>query len=220
LLYPGKLFPVVVTGDSLQRCEMFTGLIEEVGKVLWIRATERGTQLQIAAPKTSEDIKTGDSVAVNGCCLTVTAHREEQLTFDLLEETLERTNLKKLRRDSAVNLERPIVAGEMLGGHFVQGHVDCPAEIISFEPAEGDYRLEVQLPPEFAHYVTSKGSIAVNGISLTIAELLPASFAVWIIPHTRRSTNLQPAHAGDWVNLEFDILAKYVERILGKQKTE
>jgi riboflavin synthase len=207
-------FPIVVRNDSLQRCCVFTGLIEEVGKVLWIRATDRGTELQIAAPAIAENIHTGDSIAVNGCCLTVTAHRAEQITFDLLEETLDCTNLKQLRRDSPVNLERPLLADGRLGGHFVQGHVDCAAKIISFEPAGGDYRLEVELPPEFTRYVVRKGSVAIDGISLTVAEALPKSFAVWIIPHTRRSTNLQPAQPGNLVNIEFDILSKYVERIL------
>ena len=193
---------------------MFTGLIEEVGKVLWIRATERGTQLQVSAPQIAADTHGGDSIAVNGCCLTVTAHRAEQLTFDLLEETLQRTNLKHLRRDSRVNLERPITADGRLGGHFVQGHIDCAAQVISFDEAGADFRLEVALPAEFSHYVAYKGSIAINGISLTVAEILPASFAVWIIPHTKSHTNLDSIRSGDWVNIEFDILAKYLERML------
>lgn len=193
---------------------MFTGLIEEVGNVLWIRATDRGTQLQISAPKIAADIHSGDSVAVNGCCLTVSAHRAEQLTFDLLEETLQRTNLKNLRRDSPVNLERPIAGNGRLGGHFVQGHIDCAAQIISIDETGVDCRLEVVLPSDFSHYVTDKGSVAINGISLTVAEILPASFVVWIIPHTKHHTNLSSIQNGDWVNIEFDILAKYVERML------
>ena len=199
---------------------MFTGLIEETASVLWIRATDRGTQLQIAAPFVSEAVHTGDSIAVNGCCLTVSAHRAEQITFDLLDETLQRTNLKTLRRDSLVNLERPVSGSGRLGGHFVQGHIDCSAPIISFESLGNDYRLEVQLPSEFAHYVAWKGSVAVNGISFTVAEVLADSFAVWVIPHTRRVTNLHNAHAGDQVNIEFDILAKYVERIIGAYREE
>ena len=196
--------------------QMFTGLVEEIGTVLWIRATERGTQLQIAAPLVSQQIAKGDSVAVNGCCLTLTARRADQLTFDLLEETLERTNLRTLRRDSPVNLERALVANGRLGGHFVQGHIDCAARVLAFEEAGADHRLEVELPGDFAHYVTYKGSIAVNGISLTVAEVLPESFAVWVIPHTRRNTNLKAIAAGDWVNIEFDLLAKYVERMLAR----
>lgn len=193
---------------------MFTGLIEEVGRMLWIRATERGTELQIAAPALADKISIGDSVAVNGCCLTVSAHRPGQLTFDLLNETLERTNLKTLRRDGSLNLERALPANGRLGGHFVQGHVDCTSQIISLEQNGDDHRLEVALPPEFAHYATYKGSIAINGVSLTVAEILPQSFAVWIIPHTKRQTNIGMMKPGDWLNLEFDILAKYVERIL------
>ena len=192
---------------------MFTGLIEETGTVLWIRATDRGTQLQIDAAGMAARSRTGGSVAVNGCCLTITSRRGEQIAFDLLEETLNRTNLKNLRRDSIVNLERPLAAGGAIEGHFVQGHVDCAARIISYEESGGDHRLEVELPAEFARYTACKGSIAVNGISLTVAEVSRKSFAVWIIPHTRRSTNLAGAQAGDLVNLEFDILAKYVERM-------
>jgi riboflavin synthase len=193
---------------------VFTGLIEEVGRMLWIRATERGTELQIAASRLADEISVGDSVAVNGCCLTVSAHRPGQLTFDLLNETLERTNLKTLRRDGSLNLERALPANGRLGGHFVQGHVDCTSQIISLEQNGDDHRLEVALPPEFAHYATYKGSIAINGVSLTVAEILPQSFAVWIIPHTKRQTNIGMMKPGDWLNLEFDILAKYVERIL------
>src|SRR5207244_2512343 len=140
---------------------VFTGLIEEVGRVLWIRMTDRGTQLQLTAPKLAAAVAVGDSVSVNGCCLTVSARREEQLTFDLLEETLDRTNLKKLRRDSPVNLERAVAAGAPVGGHFVQGHIDCSAKIVSFERTGEDYRLEVELPADFAHYAAYKGSVAI-----------------------------------------------------------
>lgn len=196
---------------------MFTGLIEEVGRVLLLQAGERGTQLQIAAPRVAEKIQIGDSIAVNGCCLTVAAHRGHQLTFDLLEETLDRTNLKALRRDSRVNLERALAADGRLGGHFVQGHVDCAARILVADENGVDQRLELELPAEFSHYVADKGSIAVNGVSLTVAEMLPESFAVWIIPHTRAQTNLGPARAGEFVNLEFDLIAKYLERMLDRK---
>jgi riboflavin synthase len=195
---------------------VFTGLIEEVGRVLWIRMTDRGTQLQLSAPKLAPSVQTGDSIAVNGCCLTVSAHRADQLTFDLLEETLDRTNLKQLRRDSPVNLERSLVVGAPMGGHFVQGHIDCAANVISFERSGEDYRLEVDLPADFAHYAAYKGSVAINGISLTIAELLEKSFTVWIIPHTKRHTNIDNIEPGALLNIEFDILAKYVERMLAR----
>src|SRR5690242_10679668 len=127
---------------------MFTGLIQEVGRVLWIRMTDRGTQLQLSAPKLAPDNAVGDSVSVNGCCLTVTAQRADQLTFDLLEETLDRTNLKQLRRDSLVNLEHALVAGAPMGGHFVQGHIDCASKVISFDRSGADYRLEIDLPAD------------------------------------------------------------------------
>ena len=178
--------------------------------------SDRGTQLQLTAPKLAAAIAVGDSVAVNGCCLTVSAHRGDQLRFDLLEETLDRTNLKGLRRDSPVNLERALIAGAPMGGHFVQGHIDCSAEVISFEPSGEDYRLEIDLPTQFAQYTTEKGSIAINGISLTIAKLLPKSVAVWIIPHTKGHTNIDSVVPGELVNVEFDILAKYVERMLAR----
>jgi riboflavin synthase len=199
---------------------MFTGLIEEVGKVLWIRATERGTQLQIAAPRIALDVHSGDSVAVNGCCLTVKSHRGDQLTFDLLEETLDRTNLRALRRDAGVNLERALAAGSRLGGHFVQGHIDCAVRVLAVEPHGPDHRLEIDLPPDFAHYVAYKGSIALNGISLTVAEVLPESFAVWVIPHTKRHTNFESLEAGEQLNVEFDLLAKYVERMVALGRVE
>jgi len=208
---------------------MFTGLIEEVGTVLSASATEAQTQLrpkvastrklsvlQIAAPGIARKVSPGDSVAVNGCCLTVNAHRGGNLTFDLLQETLDRTNLKKLRRKSEVNLERALAADGRIGGHFVQGHIDCVSQIVSFGKMGKDFRLEIELSNKFAQHVVPKGSIAVNGISLTIAEISRKSFAVWIIPHTKKHTNLSQACPGDLVNLEFDILAKYVERIVGK----
>jgi riboflavin synthase len=198
---------------------MFTGLIEEVGSVIAVRASDRGTQLQIAAPRIAKKTSNGDSVAVNGCCLTIRSRRGDQLTFDLLEETIGRTNLKVLRPDTPVNLERALSADGRFGGHFIQGHIDCTSPILAFEEGAGDYRLEVQLPAEFAHYVVSKGSIAINGISLTVADVLPTSFVVWIIPHTKRHTNLDRAKAGDLMNLEFDILAKYVERMLSRRET-
>ncbi|HMF46619.1 MAG TPA: riboflavin synthase [Candidatus Udaeobacter sp.] len=193
---------------------MFTGLIEEVGTVMAVRSRHGGTELQIAAPRIVKDVNPGESIAVNGCCLTITSCRSDCLTFDLLGETIARTNLHDLRQNSAVNLERALRADGRLGGHFVQGHVDCVAPIIAFDAKGADFRLEVELPENSRHYAASKGSIAVNGISLTVAEVLPRSFAVWIIPYTKRHTNLDRAATADLVNLEFDILAKYVERMV------
>ena len=195
---------------------MFTGLIEEVGSVLAIGTTDRGTRLQIAASRIAPEIREGESVAVNGCCLTVTAHRGGPLTFDLLQETLDRTNLGLLRRHSLVNLERALPADGRIGGHFVQGHIDCTVPVLRFEQSNADHRLEIALPPEFAHYVAPKGSLTVNGISLTVAEMLPESVVFWIIPHTRQNTNLDKVAIGDQLNVEFDVLAKYVERMLSR----
>ena len=199
---------------------MFTGLIEEVGKVVATRSSDSGTKLEIAAPCTAREARAGESIAVNGCCLTLTSRRSDRLSFDLLEETIARTNLKKLRQNSRLNLERALRADGRLGGHFVQGHVDCVSRIIAFDRKGADFRLEVELPENSRHYVASKGSITVNGISLTVAEILPGSFAVWIIPHTKRHTNLDRATTGDLVNLEFDILAKYVERMVAPSVTK
>ena len=198
---------------------MFTGLIEEVGSVVAVRARNGGTELQITAPRTAKHASAGESIAVNGCCLTLTSCRSNRLTFDLLEETIARTNLHGLRQGSPLNLERALRADGRIGGHFVQGHVDCVAPIIAFDAKGADFRLEIELPENTRHYVASKGSIAVNGISLTIAEVRPRSFTVWIIPHTKRHTNLDRAIVGDLVNLEFDILAKYIEKMIRPSAT-
>jgi riboflavin synthase len=170
---------------------MFTGLIEEVGTVMAVCARDHGMELQIAAPRTAKHVCPGESIAVNGCCLTLTSCRGDRLTFDLLEETIARTNLKKLQQNNTVNLERALRADRRLGGHFMQGHVDCASAIAAFDAKCADFRLEIELPKEFAHYVAFKGSIALNGISLTVAE-----------PYTMSHTNLDRAKAGDLAALE------------------
>jgi riboflavin synthase len=192
---------------------MFTGLIEEVGTV---EAVEPANCLEVSTVRLGAKVQAGDSVALNGCCLTVARQQGSRLGFDVLQESLDRTNLKNLGAGSRVNLERAVAAGAPLGGHFVQGHIDCAAPILALKESGADLRLEIALPPEFAAYLVFKGPIAVDGISLTVAEVLPKSFAVWIIPHTRAETNLAGAKVGDLVNLEFDLLAKYVERILDR----
>jgi len=196
---------------------MFTGLIEEIGNVVAVYVDGGSSRLEVAAPGIRATVQPGDSVAVNGCCLTLSTPGENALGFDLLGETLQRTNLGALAAGSRVNLERALGSGARLGGHFVQGHIDCATPIIALEEKGADLRLEVELPAEFARYVASKGSIALDGISLTVAEVLPRSFVVWIIPHTRAQTNLGSARVGDRVNLEFDLLAKYVERMLDQR---
>ncbi len=198
---------------------MFTGLVETTGEVVWLRAREKGsTQLLISAPGISKQMRVGDSLAANGCCLTATSIQQGHIAFDLLEETLACTNLGMLRPGMRVNLERPLAANSRLGGHFVQGHVDCACGVVSLTPSGADHRLEVALPTDFSHLTAYKGSIAVNGVSLTVAEVLERSFVCWLIPHTFEVTNLGTLVPGDKVNVEFDILAKYVERILPFRK--
>jgi riboflavin synthase len=193
---------------------MFTGLVEETGELLALERSAAGARLTLRAPTITRDMRLGDSVAVNGCCLTVTAHEGGMLAFDLLDESLARTNLGALAPGAPVNLERALSAQARLGGHFVQGHIDTTSRVLAFEQVKADYRLEIELPREYARYVAFKGSIAIDGISLTVAEVRDESFSVWIIPHTRAVTNLRAKQAGDLVNLEFDLLAKYVERIV------
>jgi riboflavin synthase len=197
---------------------MFTGLIVETGELLSLERTGASARLTLRAPAVGPAARIGDSIAVNGCCLTVTTCDGETLSFDLLAETLRLTNLGELGPGARVNLESALGATAKLGGHFVQGHVDTAAEVLDFSPHGRDHRLEIALPPEFAQYVVFKGSIAVDGISLTVAELREHSFVCWIIPHTREVTNLRDRRKGERVNLEFDLLAKYVERIVSLRK--
>jgi riboflavin synthase len=193
---------------------MFTGLIEEVGVVTALRTAGNDATLEVSAPGLAIGSEIGSSIAVNGCCLTMTGNADGHLTFDLLQETLTRTNLGALQPDSRVNLERALAADGRLGGHFVQGHIDATARVIGFTASGADHRLEVELPAAFARYAAAKGSVALNGVSLTIAELRAESFVVWIIPHTFRETNFATLQPNDFLNVEFDILAKYVERML------
>ncbi len=194
---------------------MFTGLVEQTGSVEALDLRQGASRLVLRAGTLADGCTEGESIAVNGCCLTLANKPANgRLAFDLLEETLRRTNLGRMEPGSPVNLERALRADGRLGGHFVQGHIDCVAAITAWEPVGLDYRLEIELPKEFARYVVEKGSIAVDGISLTVAELKEQRFTIWIIPHTREGTNLSAASAGAFVNLEFDMLAKYVERIL------
>ncbi|NNC88753.1 MAG: riboflavin synthase [Akkermansiaceae bacterium] len=194
---------------------MFTGLIEDVGTV---QSLERhGEQARLVTTAAfAGDLAVGDSVAVNGCCLTATARDATTATFDLLARTLELTSLGELATGSPVNLERALAANARLGGHFVQGHVDATGEILDLSPRGQDHRLEVSLPTGVQRYCVERGSLAVDGISLTIAEVLPASAVFWIIPHTFAATNLQAAAPGQRLNLEADLLAKYAEKLLAR----
>jgi riboflavin synthase len=193
---------------------MFTGLVEETARVIALDAIANGARLTVQARQVVEGTRLGDSIAVNGCCLTVTAEEGGRLSFDLLAETLARTNLGALTSGSLVNLERAMTAGGRLGGHFVQGHVDCTSEVLALEPVGQDHRLEIALPKAFARYVAYKGSIAINGVSLTAAEVKDSSVVIWLIPHTMAMTNLHTLQPGARVNMEFDMLAKYLERLM------
>jgi len=194
---------------------MFTGLIEELGTVTGLT---RGTvcRLSVMAPATAAGVAIGDSVAINGACLTVTAISGGGLTFDAVPETLSRTTLGDLRPGDAVNLESSLKAGEPLGGHFVQGHVDGVGTVVSSRSLGESRVIRINAPRDVLRYVVEKGSIAVDGISLTVASCDTVGFAVAVIPHTLESTTLHSRRAGDRVNLEADILGKYVEKMLGR----
>src|SRR6266513_183086 len=195
---------------------MFTGLIEEVGPEIAMNTSESGSQLKLAAPRVAKTMRRGDSLAVNGCCLTLSSHRGEELVFDLLDETIARTNLKNLTPKQAVNLERAVAGTERFGGHVGAGHIDCVSSGLRYQKSSAECLLEIELPDAFAHDVARKGSSAVDGISLTVADVLPTSFVTWIMPYTKTHTNLDRAQPGDLMNLEFDILAKYVERMVSR----
>lgn len=193
---------------------MFTGLIEGVGTVRKRHSAGRAGTLELETGLPLADIRVGESVAVNGACLTVARSRarERVLVFHTLAETLQRTNLGSLQPGDPVNLERALRLGDRLGGHFVQGHVDAAGRIAELRRADDDYLLRVELPDALRSLVIPKGSIAVNGISLTVARLLDTAFEVRLIPHTWKETNLRAARVGDRVNLEADMLGKYVLR--------
>jgi riboflavin synthase len=202
---------------------MFTGIVEEAGVVEKVRATPEGIQLAVRANVCGLGLKPGASLAVNGCCLTVVKiltvpRRQQLLRFDLLRETWERTNLQFARAGSRVNLERPLRADGRLDGHFVTGHIDGTGRIIRWEPVGADRLLGIAAPREILRYVVLKGSVAVDGISLTVAAVGKKSFSVWIIPHTLSVTALSERKLGDSVNLETDLLGKYVERFMPTSK--
>jgi len=195
---------------------MFTGIVETTGEVQSLALREGGARLVLRAGPMAPELSLGESVAVNGCCLTVTEFDGAARTaaFDLLGETLRVTNLGALRAGGHVNLERALRVGDRLSGHFVQGHVDATAKILALEPAGQDHRLVVALPREWARLVVHKGSVCINGMSLTVAELGQDQMTFWITPHTFTATNLRASRAGDLVNLEFDMLAKHIERLV------
>jgi riboflavin synthase len=195
---------------------MFTGIIEEVGQVTSIRK-ERGTRrMTVAASNLIQELKPGDSIAVSGVCLTAVDLQHHSVGFDLAEETWNRTSFSRIREGALVNLELPLRADGRFGGHIVQGHVDGTGEFVSLDriPGAEDYKLHIRIPAELARYVIFKGSLSIEGISLTVAGIEDTDVTVAIIPHTWEMTNLRSLKAGDPVNLEVDMIAKYVEKMM------
>jgi len=195
---------------------MFTGLIEATGSITKITELGDQSRYEISIPFANE-LALGDSVATNGCCLTVSELNEGSASFDLLHQTLKVTSLGTLTVGSVVNLERALLPTQRLGGHFVQGHVDATGSLLDLSTHGQDHRLEVSIPPEIHKYCIDKGSIAIDGISLTIAELLPNSAVFWITPHTFQETHLHALESGATINLEADILAKHTEKLLASR---
>ncbi len=193
---------------------MFTGIVEETGRVTVFEPRAEAWRLVVAARAALVDLTLGDSIAVNGCCLTAVQADGESVQFDVLEESRRVTSFSALKIGSLVNLERSLRFGGKVGGHFVTGHVDTIGAIEVFEARGKDYYLKVRIPPDAGRLIVHKGSIAIDGISLTVAEVTGAAFAVWIIPHTLEVTNLRQKQVGDPVNLEFDLLGKHVEKLL------
>lgn len=193
---------------------MFTGIVEETGVVERIQPGRKSTELYIRPKTIGRSLRVGSSLAVNGACLTVVGKRGGVLRFDVLNETLNRTNFGELQPGSLVNLERPLRADGRFDGHFVQGHVDATGVVRRYEKCGKDYVLEVTAPPSIMRYVVEKGSIAVDGISLTVAALGRDWFRIWIIPHTHEVTNLRARRPGEKVNLEADMLAKHLEKLI------
>jgi riboflavin synthase len=197
---------------------VFTGIVRELGRTVSVEGGATGRRLVLEAPATAAATGVGDSVAVSGCCLTAEEVSGAELTVHAVPETLSRTTLGRLAAGHRVNLELPVRAGEAFGGHYVQGHVDAVGRVQSVE-AEGEgLRVFVEAPEDVLRYCVEKGSIAVDGVSLTVAELAPDAFAVALVPHTLEATTLSDLVPGQEVNLEADVLAKYVERLLGPRQ--
>ncbi len=199
---------------------MFTGIVRELGTVEAVDATPDGARLRINAPEAAERTALGDSVAVNGVCLTAVAAENGSIAFDAVPETIARTTLARLEPGARVNIEPALRAGEPLGGHIVQGHVDGVGRVRALEPEGDGARLTVDLPAEIARLSVEKGSITLDGVSLTIADLGPGWVAIALVPHTLAATTLGALAPGDEVNVEADVLAKHVDRLLEARGTE
>jgi riboflavin synthase len=202
---------------------MFTGIIEQLGTMDSLETNSEGGKLRVSlagAPQIAGDMKLGDSISVNGCCLTVVEFDERQFGADLSGETLRRTSLGEKKSGDPVNLERPLAVGARLGGHFVQGHVDGVGRVTALTPEGDNWWLSIRVPTELRRYVAEKGSIAIEGISLTVAGWHEGVASIAVIPFTYEQTNIHSLQVGDAVNLEVDILAKYVESLLAPVKSD
>ena len=193
---------------------MFTGLVEEKGILKEKIPTGDGFQFTIEANKVISDLKIGSSIAVNGCCLTVVKIKNNTFSVDTIEETLNKTNLGVLKQEMNVNLERSLAADARLGGHFVLGHIDTVGRVEGINELSNSHWMTISFPEKFKHYLIYVGSVAIDGVSMTVAELKENTFSVGIIPHTWKETIFADKKVGDTVNLEFDVLGKYVERIM------
>ncbi|MGW0854691.1 riboflavin synthase [Streptomyces sp. NPDC002690] len=199
---------------------MFTGIVEELGEVTAVEVLDDASRFRLRGPVVTEGAKHGDSIAVNGVCLTVVETGEHEFTADVMAETLKRSSLGALTAGSRVNLERPMALGGRLGGHIVQGHVDGTGHIVSRTPSENWEIVKVSLPAELTRYVVEKGSITVDGVSLTVVDAGADHFTISLIPTTLALTTLGLKQPGDPVNLEVDVIAKYVERLLGDRTAD
>ncbi|MFI9123676.1 riboflavin synthase [Streptomyces bikiniensis] len=199
---------------------MFTGIVEELGEVVAVERLEDASRFRLRGPLVTEGAQHGDSIAVNGVCLTVVEHGDGEFTADVMAETLKRSSLGALGVGSRVNLERPMAVGGRLGGHIVQGHVDGTGTLLDRTPSEHWELVKVGLPAHLARYVVEKGSITVDGVSLTVVEVGDDWFTISLIPTTLDLTTLGIKKSGDPVNLEVDVIAKYVERLLGPNAGE
>lgn len=199
---------------------MFTGIIEEIGYVKRINQQSRSAQIEIKADKVLGDVAVGDSIAVNGVCLTVVAFDSQHFTADVMPETISKTNLRELKPGSPVNLERALKLGGRLGGHIVQGHVDAVGTIVEKQILEIAIIYRIATEPELLQYVVPKGSVAIDGISLTVVDVFQDSFTVSLIPHTAHETVLGEKKPGDRVNLESDIIGRYVKHLMNRNHGE
>jgi riboflavin synthase len=193
---------------------MFSGIVEETGVLKEVKRGAALAKFIVGVDLAAADVKPGDSVANNGCCLTVTEINGKELVFDLLEETLRATNLGNLQPGALLNIERSLRVGDRIGGHFVSGHVDCTALITKWGKVGADYELELKVPDGLERYIVPKGCIAIDGISLTVGTVSGNRFKAWIIPHTLSVTALRDRQPGDRLNIEFDMLAKYTEKLI------